>query len=189
MSPLANGGLFLLQFLVGMVVFVLLLRFIMRATSVDWRHPIVGFVAKVTNPLCQPFSKLFGRLGRWDWSALLAAFVVEVIFVGLIGMLTGRDFGALTILLVSFTEVANQLLDLVFWLIVIQAILSWVSPGYNPNTIIFNQMVTPILRPFQKVIPPISGIDLSPIAVLVIIQLTQIVLLRPIVGIAQGLVG
>ncbi len=189
MSPVASGGLFLLQFFAGLVTFVLLLRFLMRATRVDWRHPIVGFVAKVTNPICRPFGMLFKHIGQWDWTALSAAFVVEVLFVGLIGFLTGRDFGLMTILLVSFTEIANQLLDLVFWLIVIQAVLSWVSPGYNPNTVLFNQMVAPILRPFQKIIPPISGIDLSPLAVLVAIQLTQIVLLRPIVGIAQGLVG
>ncbi len=189
MSPLANGGLFLLQFLVGIVTFVLILRFLMRATYVDWRHPVVGFIAKVTNPVCRPLNGLFKSIGRWDWAALLAAFIVEIAFVGIIGMLTGRDFGVITILLVSFTGIANQILDLVFWLIVIQAVLSWVSPGYNPNTVIFDQMTAPILRPFQRVIPSISGIDLSPLAVLVMIQLTQIVLLRPIVGIAQGMVG
>jgi len=189
MSPVANGGLFLLQFLVGLVTFVLILRFLMRATYVDWRHPVVGFIAKVTNPICRPLNALFKNIGRWDWSALLAAFIVEMAFVGLIGLLTGRDFGLITILMVSFSEIANQILDLVFWLIIIQVILSWVSPGYNPNTVIFDQMVSPILRPFQRIIPPIGGIDLSPLAVVVLIQLTQIVLLRPIVAIAQGFVG
>jgi len=189
MNPLANGGLFLLQFLVGLVTFVLILRFLMRATQVDWRHPIVGFIAKVTNPVCRPLNALFKNIGRWDWSALTAAFIVQLAFVGLIGMLTGRDFALVTLLLVSFTEIANQILDLIFWLIVIQAILSWVSPGYNPNTIIFRQLTDPILRPFQRFIPPISGIDLSPLVALLAIQLTQIVILAPIVAMAQRMVG
>ncbi|MBN2866213.1 MAG: YggT family protein [Thiotrichales bacterium] len=188
-SPVGQGGLFLIQFVIGMVIFTLMLRFLLRATYADWRNPIVQFIAKVTNPLCAPANKLVGTRGRWDWAAIITALVIQAIFVYGIGHLTQREFGVGFIAIASVTEIMNQLLDMMFWLIVIQAILSWVSTGYNPNTDIFNQMTQPILAPFQKVIPPMGGIDLSPIAAIVAIKLFQIVVVGSIAQMAQGMIG
>lgn len=188
MSPVGLGGLFLLQFAAGMVVFILLLRFFLRATYVDWRNPIVTFVAKVTNPLCAPFSKLVPAKGRWDWSAIIAALVVQALFVVLLGFLTDKSYAISLIAIFSITEVLNQLLDLMFWLIIIHIILSWVSPEHNPNTAIFNQMAEPLLAPFKRLIPPIGGMDLSPIVAILAIKLTQIVVVGSISQLGQGLV-
>ena len=188
-SPAGQGGLFLLQFVVGLVIFALMLRFLLRATHADWRNPIVQFIAKVTNPLCMPANKIVGTKGRWDWGAIVTALVIQAIFVWAIGQLTGRDFGAAIIALSSITEIMNQLLDMMFWLIIIQAIMSWVAPSGNPNTEIFNQLTRPILEPFQRFIPPMGGIDLSPIAAIVAIKLVQIVVVGSIAQLAQGMIG
>ncbi len=188
MSPVGQGGLFLLQFAAGMIVFILLLRFFLRATFVDWRNPIVTFVAKVTNPLCYPINKLIPAKGRWDFSAIVAALIIQAIFVILLGFMTDKSFPLSFIALASITEILNQLLDLMFWLIIIQVILSWVSPGHNPNTAIFNQMANPILAPFKKLIPPISGMDLSPIIAILAIKLAQIIVVGSIAQFGQGLI-
>ena len=188
-SPMGQGGLFLIQFIIGLVIFALMLRFILRATNADWRHPIVTFVAKVTNPLCAPFNKVLPAKGRWDWAAIATAIVIQALFVLLIGWLTSRSFGIPFVAIASITEVANQLLDMLFWLIIIQVILSWVSPGYNPNTEIFKQIVNPILAPFQKIIPPMGGFDLSPIIAILAIKLFQIVVVGSVAQIAQQMVG
>ena len=188
-SPTGQGGLFLFQFVVGLVIFALMLRFMLRATYADWRNPIVQFIAKVTNPLCLPVNKVVGtRGGRWDWAAIITALIIQAIFVYLIGMLTQRDYGVGFIALASVTEILNQLLDMMFWLIVIQVILSWVSPNENPNTEIFKQMTRPILEPFQRVIPPMGGFDLSPIAAILAIKLLQIVVVGSIAQLAQGMI-
>ncbi len=188
MSPAGQGGLFLLQFIASMVVFILLVRFFLRASNVDWRNPIVSFVAKVTNPICYPFSKLIPAKGRWDLSAIATALAVQVIFVIMLGFLTDESFAISLIAIFSITEVLNQLLNLMFWIVILQVILSWISPGNNPNTIIFHQLAEPILAPFQKLLPPIGGIDLSPIAAIVAIKLTQIVVVGYIAQIGQSLV-
>lgn len=188
-SPLGQGGLFLLQFLIGLVIFALMLRFLLRATHADWRHPIVTFIAKVTNPLCAPINTVIPAKGRWDVSALITAVVIQAIFVTAIGWLTDRSFGVAFISLAATTEVANQLMDMMFWLIIIQVILSWVSPGYNPNTAIFDQITRPILEPFRRMIPPIGGMDLSPIFAILAIKLFQIVIIGSIAGLAQQMIG
>lgn len=179
-SPLSQGGLFLIQFLSGLVIFTLMLRFLLRATYVDWHHPIVQFVAKVTNPLCKPVNLILPMKGRWDWAAILTGMLVQALTVLLIGFLAAKSFGLGVIMIASITEVMNQLLDMLFWLIVIQVILSWVSPGYNPNTEIFRQMTQPILTPFQRILPPMGGFDFSPILAILAIKLTQIVVVGSI---------
>lgn len=189
MSPLGQGGLFLFQFIAGLLVFILILRFMLRAAYVDWRHPIVHFIAKVTNPLCAPVNKILPIRGRWDLNALIVALIVEGLAAFIIGWLTNRDFGLVLIAVYSITELLNQILDIMFWLIIIQAVLSWVVQGYNPNVAIFYQLAEPILRPFQKVVPPIGGLDLSPIAALLVIKLIQIVVVGSIAQLGQGLVA
>ena len=189
MSPTSQGGLFLLQFLAGLVIFALLLRFFMRATHIDWRHPVVNFIAKATNPLCAPLNQVLPRPNRWDWSALVTAAVIQALVVLLIGWLTERQFGIPLIVISSVTEIMNQLLDMMFWLIIIQVVLSWVSPSYNPNTAIFYALAEPILKPFQRLIPPMGGLDLSPIAAIVSIKLIQIVVVGSIAQYGQRLVS
>lgn len=188
-SPMGQGGLFLLQFVTGLVIFGLMLRFLLRATHADWRHPIVTFIAKVTNPLCAPINKVLPLKGRWDWSAIGTAVIIQALFVLLVGFLTQKEFGAVFILLASITEIMNQLLDMLFWLIIIQVVLSWVAPGHNPNTAIFNQLTHPILEPFKRIIPPIAGMDLSPLAAILTIKLIQIIAVGSITQIAQTLAG
>lgn len=188
-APIGQGGLFLLQFVIGLVIFILMLRFLLRASHTDWRHPVVTFTAKITNPLCAPINKIIPLKGRWDWGALCTAVIIQALFVIAIGYLTGRDFSPAFIGLAATTEIVNQLLDMLFWLIIIQAVLSWVSPGNNPNTAIFNQLTKPILAPFQRVVPLIGGLDLSPIAAILAIKLFQIVVLGSITNFAQTLIG
>ncbi|HHT00024.1 MAG TPA: YggT family protein [Thiomicrospira sp.] len=188
-SPVGQGGLFLLQFIVGIVIFALMLRFLLRATYADWHHPIVQFIAKVTNPLCAPINKLIPAKGRWDWASVLTAVVIQALFVVIIGALTDRSFSVPFIALASITEIINQLLDMMFWLIIIQAVMSWISPGYNPNTAIFDQLTNPILAPFRRIIPPMGGFDLSPIVAILAIKLFQIVVVGSITQIAQQMIG
>ncbi len=188
-SPMGQGGLFLLQFVTGLIIFGLMLRFLLRATHADWRHPIVTFIAKITNPLCAPINKILPLKGRWDWSAIGTAIIIQALFILLVGLLTEKEFGAIFILLASITEIMNQLLDMLFWLIIIQVVLSWVSPGYNPNTAIFDQLTNPILEPFKRIIPPVAGMDLSPLAAILTIKMVQIIAVGSITQIAQTLAG
>ncbi len=188
-SPVGQGGLFLLQFITGLIIFALMLRFLLRATHADWRHPVVKFIAKVTNPLCAPYNTFIPVKSRWDWSAIATAITIQALFILLVAWLTDRSFGIPFIIIASLTEIANQLLDMMFWLIIIQAVLSWVSQGYNPNTAIFEQLTRPVLAPFQKLIPPVGGLDLSPLVAILAIKLFQIVIVGSIAQLAQQMIG
>ncbi len=188
-TPVEQGGVFLFQFISGLVIFVLMLRFLMRATNVDWRNPIVNFIAQVTNPICAPVNKIITVKGRWDWSAIITALIIQALVVVIIGWMIGKSFGIPLIAIASITEILTQLLDMMFWLIIIQVILSWVGSGQNPNMSLFDDLTRPILEPFQKIIPPIGGLDLSPIVAIVAIKLTQIIVVGSIANLGQGMIG
>lgn len=188
MSPGLQALAFLLQVIFGLIVFVFILRFLIRATQVDWRLPIVHIVARLTNWACAPLGKVLPAKGRWDFAALGAAFIAEAVYMVLISLISGMPFSPLSVFMFALAETLNVLLDTLFWLVVIQVILSWVQPGYNPNLAIFHQLSAPILAPFQRLIPPLGGIDLSPIAAIVAIKLAQILLVGPIASMAKGMI-
>ncbi|WP_294946206.1 YggT family protein [Sulfurivirga sp.] len=190
MSAGLQAMLFLIQVVFGLVTFVFILRFLMRATRVDWRLPLVHITARLTNWACAPLGRLLPVKGRWDWAALAAAWLTEVAYAVAVSLLTGQHYGAAGIALFGVAETLNVLLDSLFWLIIIQAILSWVQPGYNPNLALFHQLAEPVLAPFRRFIPSIAGLDLSPIAALIAIKLAQILLVGPIANMARAaLVG
>ena len=82
----------------------------------------------------------------------------------------------------------NAVLTLMFWIILIRVLMSWVSPDpYNPLVRALYQITDPILRPAQRLIPPIGGLDLSPIVVLLGIQFLKIFLVQSLHQVAMGL--
>ncbi|HKL77137.1 MAG TPA: YggT family protein [Gammaproteobacteria bacterium] len=82
----------------------------------------------------------------------------------------------------------NAVLTLMFWIILIRVLMSWVSPDpYNPLVRTLYQLTDPILRPAQRLIPPMGGLDLSPIVVLLGIQFIKIFLVQSLHELARGI--
>lgn len=186
-SSLDQAGLYLIHLAAGVFTFLLVLRFLMRATFVSWNNQIVMFIAKVTNPVALPLSKVIPSKGRWDFAALIAAYLIQVLLVIVIAWMQSKNPSFAFYLMFALTEILNFLLDMIFWLIIIQAVLSWVMQTPNPNLEIFFQITAPILAPFRKIIPPISGIDISPIVAIVAIKLTQILIVGNLVALTYTL--
>lgn len=74
----------------------------------------------------------------------------------------------------SGITLVKEAINLVFWVLIIRAILSWVSQGNNPMEAVFHQLTEPMLRPIRKIIPPIGGLDLSVLVLIIGIQFIQI---------------
>jgi YggT family protein len=110
---------------------------------------------------------------------------VELVLVGLV---QGFSLGIPGLLVLTVAELLNLLLNIYFFTILIQVILSWVNPGgYNPAIALLYSLNEPILSRARRMIPPISGFDLSPIVVFIGIQLIKILLVSPIADIGKRL--
>lgn len=188
MSYLQNALMLLMQLATGALVFLMLIRILMRATGVSSFNPIVNFVAKVTNPICRPLG-FIPRAGNWDSAALTAAFLIQFIFyVIVVYWIDDKAYNLAGVVVLTLHDVLKIFTDMAFFLILINVILSWVSAGRpNPNMMIFSQMTEPFLAPFRPYLPNLGGIDLSPLAALVVLQILGVLILAPIADWGQSL--
>jgi YggT family protein len=167
---------FLLETFFGLFVLALLVRFFLQWLRAPARNPLSHFLAALTNWIVVPARRVIPGLWGLDLATLLLAWLAEVALIlatyWLRGATLGPAFGASVMLIGCLALV--QLLKLSLWIlmlaVVVQAVLTWVSP-YSPAMPLLNALVRPFLRPFQRRIPPVGNVDLSPLFVLVACQL------------------
>ena len=165
----------LIRTLGELYVFIIVMRFLLQLAQVDYYNPICQAVAKITNVPVLAMSKALPRIGRVDISALLYAFIVKAAIILLLLTVIGQAFpNIVSIALYSVIGVLNDLLTILFWATLASVVISWIAPGsYHPGPQLIMQLTEPLFALFRKVIPPIGGLDLSPIFIFLIIQLLQ----------------
>lgn len=184
---------FLLTTLFQLYIAVVLLRFLLQWARADFYNPLSQFVVKVTTPLVRPLRRVIPGLGGWDIATLLVAYLLTVLQVVLVGthisqyqfpgMLDGQILQPLAIALVSLLDLFALTVSIFLIAIIIQAISSWVSPGqYNPVLALLHNLTEPLLRPARRMLPPISGIDLSPLLVLLGLQVLKMLVVGLVLG-------
>jgi YggT family protein len=173
---IAQASLFLLDVLTAFLTVALLLRFYMQACRVSFHNQIGTFVVELTNWLVRPLRKALPGLFGLDLASLLAAYVLQLVFVCTVFFLRAGNEAwppELLLPLLLWRGVLATLRLSIYLLIaalVVQAILSWVSP-YSPLSQPVAQLTRPFLRPIQRVVPPIGAVDLAPLIAIVLAQL------------------
>ncbi|HXS30653.1 MAG TPA: YggT family protein [Steroidobacteraceae bacterium] len=168
---------FIVDTLIGLYQVLLLLRLLMQLTRADFRNPIGRGIVQLTDPLILPLRKIFPPVGKIDSASVLAIIVVSALKALLLRLLMG--FG-LPGPLVMVNAVAIDLLRLVLRTylisIILNAILSFVAPGnYSPAQSVLASICNPVLNPIRRMIPPIAGLDLSPLWACIAIQALLII--------------
>jgi YggT family protein len=158
---------FILKTLTQLYLLLLLLRFWLPLFRADFRNPVAQGVLRLTSPLIIPLRRFLPPIGRIDTSTVLVAVGIEYLLILLLLTLSGVSAPIVTILS----------LNMFFFVILIRIILSWVAPqNYNPITAMLSTIAEPILRPFRRLVPPLGGLDISPIFAIVLMQAGIIVL-------------
>ncbi|MFY8274303.1 YggT family protein [Pseudoalteromonas sp. SSDWG2] len=170
-----------MHFLVGMIfdlfLMVVLLRFWLQAVRADFYNPMSQFVVKATSFAVNPLRKVIPGLGGLDLASLVLAFIVGFAKIATMLLLFTDVWSTPAVLMQGALTVLKEALQLLFWVLIIRAILSWVSQGYNPIEAILHQLTEPLLRPIRKIIPPIGGLDLSILVLIIALQFLQFLLL------------
>ncbi|MDS4012770.1 MAG: YggT family protein [Candidatus Accumulibacter sp.] len=171
--------LFLLDALVSFFSFALLLRFFMQAFRVSFSNRLGTFVVELTNWLVRPLRKLLPGFWGLDLASLLPALLLQIAFAFVLLSLrspwplsTGADL-LLFALWRGVLATVRLSLYLFIGALLVQAVLSWVSP-YSPLSQPLTQFTRPIVRPIQRLVPPIGAVDLSPLIAIVLAQLILI---------------
>ena len=177
---LVNAGSYLISTIFGLYIIIVLLRFLLQLVRADFYNPLSQFIVKATSPVLNPMRRVIPGLFGIDFSSLLLAYILQYIENILLFAIRGLSVNPIFLLWHSIGSLLTLFLYIYFFAILIQVIISWVSPGtYNPATALIHHITEPVLRPARKILPPFSGFDLSPI--LVFIALNLLIMFVPVI--------
>ena len=155
--------IFIIRTIAQLYLLVMLLRFWLPWLGADFRNPIAQGILRLTSPLVIPIRRVIPQIGRLDTATIFIAFALQYLTVLIILTISGAKAGIAPIALTALVDLVLLSLRLFTFAIFIHIILSWIAPGtYNPATAFISMLVTPVLQPFRKWIPPMGGLDISP---------------------------
>lgn len=167
-----QASVFLISVIFGFYILLVMVRFLLQAVRADFYNPLSQFVVRLTTPPLRPLRRIIPGVGGIDMAALVLLLALQVLELVLVHTITGRTLHPGVLLVLAVAQLISTALLIFIVAIVIQAILSWVQPGaYNPFTMVLHQLTAPVLRPFRRLVPPVSGIDLSPMVALLVLYL------------------
>jgi YggT family protein len=138
-------------------------------------NPIGLYLMPLTNWLVMPLRKLIPSVGRIDSACLLGAYLIVFTKVFLIGLLLGTIPPIISLLIGSVLELVGLIFSFLVVLIIANVVLSWVGRG-SPTQYMLSEILNPMLAPIKRILPSMGPLDLSPLVLLVLIQIAQIVL-------------
>ena len=171
-----NAGLFLISTLFNLYLVILAIRLILAYARANYFNPLTQIIIKCTQPLVAPLRRLFPTYRGIEFATLIWIIIFEAAKIFLLSTLTFGMPYLTSLLLFSITDTLKLLLSTFFYAVLLRAILSWFQPSHSPASEWLEQMSAPIMRPLQRIIPPINGIDITPIPALIILQLFIILL-------------
>jgi YggT family protein len=162
--------LFLINTAFNLLLMIVILRVWLQLARADFYNPFSQFIVKATNPAVLPLRRLIPSIGKLDTATVVLAYLVAVaafmiprlIITGTILIPESFIFGFLVLIKVT--------LNLLLWTLVFRALLSWFSQGRNPIELVMHQLTEPLLQPIRRIIPPIGGLDLSILVLIIFIQ-------------------
>ena len=166
---------FLIDTIVSFLVFLLLARFHFQWLRVPFRNPVGEFVLATTSWMVMPVRRVIPGLAGLDIATLLLAWAVQMLAIWIKAAIVGAEPSFLAIAGIAWLDLLRYSLYILVFAIIVQVIFSWINP-YAPMAPVFNAMTGPFLRPLRRFIPPLGNVDLTPLVLLILIQILLIVL-------------
>jgi YggT family protein len=179
-SYMTNPVIFIIDSLFSLYILAVMLRFLLQWCRADFYNPYSQFLVKITHPILKVLRRYIPPVGKIDTSSIVLSLGLQMAADYLILMLKGMSisFGALTML--ASSELVSMLLDIFIYGVFARAILSWLNPGsFDSVSSLLVSLTEPLLDTCRKFIPDLGGVDLSPLAALLLLQLAKMVILPP----------
>ncbi|WP_253939120.1 YggT family protein [Spiribacter salilacus] len=183
-SPLA----FLVDITFNLYIMAIMLRFLLQWARADFYNPLAQFLVRITQPVLHPFRRVVPGWGGIDLPALVVMVLLQMLALALLMIIAGVSPRIDYLILRTPAELISLLLNIYLIAIFMRVLLSWISPdGYHPAMTVVLSLTEPIMRPLRAIIPPIAGVDLSPLAAIIAIQVVRMLVMPPLDRIAPGL--
>ena len=166
---------YLLKFAFDALLMILIVRFWLQWVKADFYNPFSQFIVKASNPLVVPLRRIIPGFGGLDLATLAVAYIIATLKFFTLAVLVGDSLGFLAFY-IGLLVLVKQAGFLLFVIMIIQALMSWVVQGYNPTMMIFQQLTAPFLRPIRAILPNLGGLDLSMIVAFLAMNVINILL-------------
>jgi YggT family protein len=179
-NAINSGVYFLINTFFDIFIFLVFIRLILVAVRVDYYNPLSQVIVKFTQPAVGFLRRIIPNFRNIELASVCLILLLEMIkflFLGLLLIGIPNFFG---LVILACADSLKTLINIFFYAILIQAIMSWVNSPYSPIAQVLTKITSPITRPFQRFIPRVNGIDISPIPAMITMQLIQLVLISPI---------
>ncbi len=175
---LTSAAGFIIEAVFGLYMLIVLIRLLLQINRADFYNPISQFLVKITNPLVIPTRKVIPAIGGIDTASLLLSLLLQMLsIVVLMALYKAGLPNVMQLVIWSTLGLLGLLVNIYFFALLAMIILSWVAPGSNnPAIFLLHQITEPVMAPVRKIIPPMGGMDFSPIAVFILINIIQIAL-------------
>lgn len=178
---LANAGVFLLNTVIGLYVWAVMLRLLLQWVRADFHNPLSQMVVRLTNPALRPLRRLIPAVGRVDTASMVVMFVLQFLNLWIISLIYAAGLGLPNLIVMSIAELLSKAIYLHIFAIIVLALASWVAAGsYNPVLRVLDALADPLLDPVRRRLPNLGGLDLSPLVVIVLLQLALMVVVTPL---------
>jgi len=180
-SYLTDPFVFLIQTLFGLYIAVVLIRFLLQWVRADFYNPLSQFIVRITSPALSPLRRIIPGVGGIDAASLVLAWALQTVELALLAAILGTSVFPIGALLWSVPALLEMTLDIFLFAILIRAVMSWINPDpYHPASALLARLTDPILRPIQRRLPPLGGVDLSPLAAMIGLVLVEKLLIPPL---------
>ena len=167
---------YLLGFVFDAMLMILVIRVWLQLVRADFYNPMSQFIVKVSNPLVLPFRRVIPGFGGIDLATLVLAYLIASLKFIIIPLLNGGGIDIVSASFLGLIYLVKQTGVLLFIIMLVMALMSWVVQGYNPTQVIFQQLTDPVLKPIRRIIPSIGGLDLSILAAFLLLNVLNILL-------------
>jgi YggT family protein len=176
MNP-TGALIYLISTIIDLYVAAILLRLLLQWVRADFYNPLSQFLIKVTNPVLVPARRLIPSIGKLDTASVVVMLLLELLQLVIISLLSEANFGLPFLLLFAVKKLLVTLLMTYLVLIIARVIVSWIaSQSRHPLIPLIYQLTDPVLKPFNKLVPPIGGVDLSPLFALIALRFLLLLL-------------
>ena len=176
MNP-SGALIYLISTITDLYVTAILLRLLLQWVRADFYNPLSQFLVKATNPVLVPARRLIPSIGKLDTASVVVMLILELAQLAIISQLAPTEFGMQFLLLFAVRKLLFTLLMTYFVLVIARVIVSWVAnQSRHPLIPLIYQLTEPVLRPFSKLVPPLGGVDLSPLFALIALRFLLLLL-------------
>ena len=176
-NPLIEIALLLVKTVFSIYIFAVMLRFILQWTRADFYNPLSQMLVKITNPPLIPLRRAIPGWKGIDFASIVLLFILEAIKLSLTVLLVGEALSIAPLIIGALYGIIELFIYLMIGIIIVSVILSWFGQGaQNPIASLLHQITEPMLSPFRRLIPPMGGLDLSPLFALLTLQIALILI-------------